>query len=142
MIGVTIALIFPSGANAGIGFAIPIDVVNRVVPEFIGQGRVPTPGIGIITGNEDLAVRLGVEGVVILRTTPGSPAERAGLRGVDVGAHDLGDVIVGVQGTPVRCLADLTDFFEKVELPATVELSVTRGSATRSAAVEVVDIGG
>jgi 2-alkenal reductase len=47
----------PSGSNAGIGFAIPVDVVNRVMPELIGKGRVPTPGIGIVTANETVATR-------------------------------------------------------------------------------------
>jgi 2-alkenal reductase len=61
-----------------------VDVVNRVVPELIGKGRVPTPGIGIMTANETVATRLGVEGLVILRTVAGSPAARAGLRGVDL----------------------------------------------------------
>jgi hypothetical protein len=58
VIGVTTAIISPSGSNAGIGFAIPVDIVNRVVPELIGKGRVPTPGIGIMTANETVATRL------------------------------------------------------------------------------------
>ena len=108
----TQAIISPSGSNAGIGFAIPVDVVNRVVPELIGKGRVPTPGIGTMTANETVATRLGVEGLVILRTVAGSPAARAGLRGVDLNSGTLGDVIVGANGKPVRRLADLTDQLE------------------------------
>jgi 2-alkenal reductase len=81
LIGVTTAIYSPSGSNAGIGFAIPVDVVNRVVPALIRDGRVPTPGIGIVAGSEALATRLGAEGVVIVRTVPGSPAARAGLQG-------------------------------------------------------------
>ncbi len=142
MIGVNTAIISPSGTSAGIGSAIPIDVVNRIVPELISKGRVPTPGIGIITGNEELAARFGLEGVIILRPTPGSPAERAGLRGVDVTAGTIGDVIVGVQGRPVRRLADLTEVLEGLKLPAAVELTVLRGSERRTVMVEVVDIGG
>jgi hypothetical protein len=61
LIGVTTAIL-SSGANAGIGFAIPVDVVNRVVPELIRAGRVPTPGIGIVAASEALATRIGVEG--------------------------------------------------------------------------------
>jgi len=116
--------------------------LNRIVPELISKGRVPTPGIGIITGNEELAARFGLEGVIILRPTPGSPAERAGLRGVDVTAGTIGDVIVGVQGRPVRRLADLTEVLEGLKLPAAVELTVLRGSERRTVMVEVVDIGG
>ncbi len=83
VIGVNTAILSPSGTNAGIGFAIPIDTVNRVVPQIIARGYVPTPGIGIVAASEDAATRAGVEGVVIARTVPGSAAERAGLRGID-----------------------------------------------------------
>src|SRR6267154_6357477 len=81
LIGVTTAILSPSGSNAGIGFAIPVDIVNRVVPDLIRNGRVPTPGIGIVSASEADAARLGTEGVIVVRTVPGSPAERAGIRG-------------------------------------------------------------
>ncbi len=64
VIGVNTAILSPSGTSAGIGFAIPIDVVNRVVPEIIRRGYVPTPGIGIVAASEAAATRAGVEGVV------------------------------------------------------------------------------
>src|SRR5215510_16055172 len=79
LIGVTTAIVSPSGTNAGVGFAIPVDTVNRVVPELIRAGRAPTPGIGIITASEALAAQAGAEGIVVVRTIPKSPAERAGL---------------------------------------------------------------
>lgn len=75
LIGVNTAIYSPSGANAGIGFAIPVDVVNRVVPELIRTGRVPTPGIGIVAASEATAARLGIQGVIVVRTVPDSPAE-------------------------------------------------------------------
>jgi 2-alkenal reductase len=62
VVGVNTAIISPSGSNAGIGFAIPIDIVNRVVPQIIRTGHVPTPGIGIVAANEAVVTRLGVEG--------------------------------------------------------------------------------
>src|SRR5829696_2289886 len=102
VIGVNMAIFSPSGTNAGIGFAIPVDVVNRVVPELVRTGRVPTPGIGILAGDETLAAQLGVTGVVVAGVVPGSPADRAGLRGVDQRAGIIGDVIVGVEDAPVR----------------------------------------
>jgi 2-alkenal reductase len=141
VIGMNTAIVSPSGASAGIGFAIPIDVVNRVVPQLISRGRAPTPGIGIITGDEEFVARAGVEGVIIIRTTPGSPAERARLRGLDISAGTIGDVIVGVNGKPVRRLAELTEAFEPLKLPSTVQLDVLRGSERRTVSVEVVDIG-
>ena len=69
-------------------------MVNRVVPELIRNGRVPTPGIGILAGDETLAAQLGVNGVIVAGVVPGSPAERAGLRGVDQRAGVIGDIIV------------------------------------------------
>ena len=141
VIGVNTAIISPSGTSAGIGFAIPIDVVNRVVPELIEKGRVPTPGIGIITADEELAARAGVQGIIIVRTTPGSPAERAGLQGVELATGTLGDVIIGIQGRPVKRLADLTEVLEGLKLPAAVDLIVQRGSTRRTVTIDVVDIG-
>jgi S1-C subfamily serine protease len=141
VIGVNTAILSPSGTSAGIGFAIPIDSVNRVVPELIARGSVPTPGIGIVAANEAAATRAGVEGVVILRTAPGSPAERAGLRGVDPATGRPGDVIVGVNGKPVRQLADLTQELERVGVGKRVALAVQRDGRETTVEVEVVDIG-
>lgn len=140
LIGVNTAILSPSGTNAGVGFAIPVDIVNRVVPELISSGRVPTPGIGIVAANESVATRLGAEGVVIVRVVPGSPAERAGLRGVDLGTGTIGDVIVEVNGQRVHRLADLTDVLEKTKLNESVELTVLRDGSRRSVTVGVEDI--
>ncbi len=140
VIGVTTAILSPSGTNAGIGFAIPVDVVNRVVPALIRDGRVPTPGIGIITANEGIAAHLGVEGVIVVRTVPGSPAAQAGLQGIDTTNDTLGDVIVAANGTKVQRLADLSDQLDQVGVGNTIELSVQRQGRTRSVKVQVADI--
>ena len=140
LIGVNTAIFSPSGANAGVGFAIPVDVVNRVVPQLIRNGRVPTPGIGIVAASEEMAARLGAEGVVVVRTMPGSPAEQAGLRGVDPRTGVLGDVIVAVDGKPVHNLANLTDQLEQAGVGKTIELSIKRGGATTSVKMQVADI--
>ncbi|MEH2513129.1 S1-C subfamily serine protease [Nitrobacteraceae bacterium AZCC 1564] len=140
LIGVTTAILSPSGTNAGIGFAIPVDIVNRVVPELIRSGRVPTPGIGIVSANEATTTRLGAEGVVIVRVAPNSPAERAGLQGVDLRTGTLGDVIVEAAGKPVQRLADLTDQLEKTKIGSTIDLVVQRDGRRRNVSVGVVDI--
>src|SRR5246127_702149 len=72
VIGVNTAILSPSGTSAGIGFAIPIDVVNRVVPELIRNGRVPTPGIGIVAASEAAAGGAGLPGAVIVKNPPRS----------------------------------------------------------------------
>jgi 2-alkenal reductase len=140
LIGVNTAILSPSGTNAGVGFAIPVDIVNRVIPELIRSGRVPTPGIGIVAANESVATRLGAEGVVIVNVAPGSPAERAGLKGVDLVAGAVGDIIVKADGKPVRKLSDLTDVLERIKPGDTVTLEVARGRDRRSVSIGVVDI--
>ena len=120
LIGINTAIFSPSGASAGIGFAVPVDTVNRVVPELIATGRYTRPTLGIAINddlNRQITRRLGVKGVVILRVEPGSPAEAAGLRGSRVDAEGRfypGDIIQSVGGVEVdsasRLLARLDDF--------------------------------
>ena len=141
VVGVNTAIISPSGSNAGIGFAIPIDIVNRVVPQLIRTGHVPTPGIGIVAANEAVATRLGLEGVVIVRTVPGSSAARAGLRGVDASTGTLGDVIVGANGQTVRRMSDLTDQLEEVGVGKSIKLALLREGQKVEVDVPVNDIG-
>ena len=140
VIGVTTAIISPSGTNAGIGFAIPVDGVNRVVPKLIQNGRVPTPGIGIVAADEAVATRLGVEGIVVVQIAPNSPAARAGLKGVNLQAGTVGDVIVGLNGKPVRRLSDLTDEIEDIGVGKTVEITVSRDGQTRKVQTDIADI--
>jgi S1-C subfamily serine protease len=141
LIGVNTAIVSPAGANTGVGFAIPVDVVNRVVPELIRTGRVPTPGIGIVLANEDAATRLGVEGVVIVRVSPGSPAERAGLQGLNLATGTLGDVIVSANDKPVGRVPDLTDQLEQIGVGGKIQLTLKRDSRQRSVDVDVIDVG-
>jgi 2-alkenal reductase len=140
VIGVNTAIFSPSGANAGVGFAIPIDVVNRIAPQLIKNGRVPTPGIGIIAADEATSARLGVEGVIVVRSSPGSPAARAGLRGIDLANGMLGDVIVGVDGRKIRRLADLTDALEEAGVGKQITLQVVRDGLSRTLRVDVADV--
>jgi S1-C subfamily serine protease len=141
VVGVNTAIISPSGSNAGIGFAIPVDIVNRVVPQLIRDGHVPTPGIGIVAVNEQDATRLGVEGIPILRTLPNSPAARAGLRGVDMRTGTLGDVIASVNDKPVHRLSDLTNELDEIGVGHDVKLGITRNDRSETINVAVVDVG-
>jgi 2-alkenal reductase len=141
LIGVTTAIYSPSGAYAGIGFAIPVDVVNRVVPELIRTGRVPVAGIGIVVADETQAARLGVNGVIVAQTIAGMPAERAGVQGVNRNTGMIGDVITEANGKTVRHLADLTDQLEQIGVGKTIKLTVRRGNRDVLLDVPVVDIG-
>ena len=140
LIGVNTAIFSPSGASAGIGFAVPVDVVNRVVPDLIKNGRVRSPGIGIIAGQEATAARLGIDGVVVMRVLPGSPAAQAGLRGVDPRSGEIGDVIVGVNGQPVHRLSDLTAVVEETGLDRPVTLLVERDGRVRTVRLNTADV--
>lgn len=143
VIGVTTAIYSPSGAYAGVGFAVPIDTVARVVPQLISDGRVPIAGIGILAADQSIAARLGVEGVLIWNTTGGnSPAARAGLRGTDPQRGVLGDVIVEAEGAPVRRLADLTNALDRVGVGGEIALTIRRDDRTMNVSVPVEDIGG
>jgi S1-C subfamily serine protease len=139
LIGVTTAILSPSGSNAGIGFAIPVDLVNRIVPELIRRGHVPTPGIGVVVASDAAATQLGTDGVVIVRIVPGSPAARAGLRGVDPSTGALGDVIVGANGAPVHRLADLTDQIQRVGIGHQIALRLERRNRTVAVSVGISD---
>jgi 2-alkenal reductase len=140
LIGVNTAIVSPSGASAGIGFAIPVDVVNRVVPELIRVGRVRNPGIGIIAAQEAASARLGIDGVVVLRVLPGSPAAQAGLRGVDPQTGDIGDVIVGANDRLVHRLADLTAAIAEAGLGAPVTLKVERDGRIREIRITTAEV--
>ncbi|MDA0652142.1 MAG: trypsin-like peptidase domain-containing protein [Proteobacteria bacterium] len=138
LIGVNTAIISESGSSAGIGFAVPVDVVNRIVPQLIKTGRVPRPGIGITVLPEEIAARVGASGLIIADVLSGSAAQKAGLRGV--AGQVIGDVITHVNGQPVRTLAEFAEALGKVGVGNRAELTVQRDRSSRVVMVEVIDI--
>jgi len=129
LIGVNTAIYSPSGSSAGIGFAVPVAVVNKVVPEIIRYGKVIRPGIGITVANEQLTKRLGVDGVLIIGVQRGSAAESAGLQGTreDRGGNVvLGDIILSVDGNPVSSYDELRNELDRHRVGDAVTLSVLR----------------
>jgi len=129
LIGVNTAIYSPSGSNSGIGFAIPVDEVNRVVPQLIAHGKVTRPGLGIQIASDQISRQLGAEGVLIMQTVPDSPAARAGLRATSRDAQgriNLGDIIVAVDGKPVKKAKDLFTLLEKYKIGDKVKLGVVR----------------
>jgi 2-alkenal reductase len=140
LIGVNSAIISGSGASAGIGFAIPVDVVNRIAGQLIRDGRVPVPGIGIVTASEGEATRLGINGIIIVRTLPQSPAAKAGLEGAANDGGVVQDVITAANRQPVHSMSDLANILEEVGVGNAVTLTVMRDGRSRSLDVTVTDI--
>ena len=128
LIGINTAIYSPSGASAGIGFAVPVEVVNKVVPEIIRHGRVVRPGIGVTLASPRVVRRLGIKGLLVINVQPGSSAEKAGIRGTREvrGQIILGDVIIAVNGTPVESYDDLRNELERYHIGDEVTLIVQR----------------
>ena len=128
LIGVNTAIYSPSGGSAGIGFAVPVDVVNRVVPEIIRHGRVIKPGLGVSVAHDKLAQRLGIDGVLVINIEPGSSAAKSGLRGTtkEMGEVVLGDIIVAVNGRRVHTFDELRNEMEQYRVGEQVTLTVVR----------------
>ena len=132
LIGVNTAIYSPSGASSGIGFAVPVGEVNRVVPQIISKGKVLRPGLGVTLANRSLTGDLGLEGVLVLKVLPGTSAEQAGLRGTtQVGdGLVLGDIILAVNGRKVTDYDSLRDEVERYQVGETVALTLLRDEAT------------
>jgi S1-C subfamily serine protease len=133
LIGITTAIFSPSGASAGIGFAVPVDTVNRVVPQLISQGRYIRPALGIEMDegiNRRLADILKIQGVFVLRVEAGSAAEQAGLRAARIapdGRFIAGDVIVALDGRELTGVGELLGRLDDHKVGDTVKLRVRRG---------------
>ena len=140
LIGVNTAIISGSGSSASIGFAVPVDVVYRVVPKLITNGKVPRPGIGIIVLDEEVAAGLGVLGVVIDRVVPGSEADRVGLQGIDYRNRLLGDIIMAVNNQEVKNIDEFIRVLENYEIGQSIMLNVRRGDQIRIMEVKIMDI--
>jgi len=141
LIGINSAIFSPSGASAGISFAVPIDTVSRLVPQLIRYGRIKQPGIaGAALVSDAIARANGLEGVAIYQVEEGSPSDAAGLTGVTLTRSRrprLGDVIVAVDGKRVRSQQDLFDAFEAAGVGAIVRLSVADGRTDKRREVRV-----
>jgi len=129
LIGVNTAIFSPSGAYAGIGFSIPVDAVEWVVPELIANGRLRRPVLGVELASSQVQRRLQLEGPLVLDVRPGSGAERAGVRATRRDANGklvLGDVIVAVGDAQIRSPSDLALALERKNAGDKIRVSVIR----------------
>jgi len=129
LIGVNTAIYSPSGAYAGIGFAIPADTVSWVVPELIAKGHIERPTLGVDIVTAQAVARVETEGALVIRVGRGSGAARAGIRGTErdrYGRVRLGDIIVAVGGQPIRTTDDLWLALDRRRAGEEVEVEVVR----------------
>lgn len=138
LIGVNTSIYSPSGASAGIGFAVPVDTVNRVVPQLVQHGKVTRPRLGIMTGSDNLARQLRIRGVLILQVEPNTGAAAAGLRGTRRardGTILFGDIITAINDTQVASQDELLNALEKCKVGDTVTVTIQRDDTTMTAQV-------
>jgi S1-C subfamily serine protease len=128
LIGVNTAIYSPSGAYAGIGFAVPVEEVNQVIPQLIRHGKLIRPGIGASLADTRLTKRLGLEGALIVRIEPDGPAHKAGLRPTEQRGNEifLGDIISAIEGEAVRSYDDIRTVLERFQVGDEVTLSIIR----------------
>jgi S1-C subfamily serine protease len=128
LIGVNTSIYSPSGAYAGIGFAVAVDIVNEIVPQLIKHGRIIQPGLGVTLVDERVAKNMGIEGALILSVETDSPAAAAGLRPTTQyrGEVVLGDIIIAVGGVKVQSYEELRAEIEKFSVGSEIILTILR----------------
>ncbi|MEM8660402.1 MAG: trypsin-like peptidase domain-containing protein [Pseudomonadota bacterium] len=142
LIGVNTAIYSPSGASAGIGFAIPVNTVKEVVPQLISYGRILRPVIGVELASDRWIRRYRIEGVPIVRAYPGMPAAEAGMIGAYRGPRgevSLGDVILKIEDTPVRSNNDYFDALERFSPGDSVTVVTRKGEEEHEYEIELVE---
>lgn len=135
LIGVNTQIISPSGAFAGIGFAVPVNTINRIVPQLIKFGKVIRPGLGISLIPDSVVERWGIKGLVIARIEPGGPASRAKLqsaREIQGGRIRLGDIITKVEGEAVRRIDDLATILDRHKVGDRIKVHIRRQGKAQS----------
>jgi S1-C subfamily serine protease len=142
LIGVNTAILSPSGASAGVGFAVPVDTVARVVPQLIAYGREIRPELGVVVADDSVSERFGLPGPLVLRVAPGSPAEKVGMlptQRTPNGEIVLGDIIVDLEGTRVHKSADILLKLEKHKAGDNVTVTILRAGEQRTLTVVLAD---
>ena len=146
MIGINSQILSPSGASSGVGFAVPINIAKRVVPQLLQGGQVRRPKLGISTRDVE-AIRNQIDlpvsdGVLILQVARGSGAANAGLRGLqqtENGDVELGDIILGINGEKVANQDELFRITEKHQVGETVQVLILRDGRRMTVPVRLTE---
>jgi S1-C subfamily serine protease len=144
MIGINSQILSPSGGSAGVGFAVPVNIAKRIVPQLVRSGEVRRPKLGISSRDVEVLknqIELPVsQGVVIWQVAPGDAAANAGLRGLtqtENGDVEIGDIIVGIDNEKVANNDDLYRILEKHQVGDTVQVQVMRNGRRASVPVRL-----
>jgi len=146
MIGINSQILSPTGASAGVGFAVPVNIAKRIVPELVRSGQIRRPKLGIGSRDVELLknqVELPVsEGIVILQVLPGGPAANAGLRGItqtENGDFEIGDIILGIDSQKITNTDDLYRILDKHAIGDLVQVQVIRNGRRTSVPVRLTE---
>jgi len=139
LIGINTAIYSPSGANAGIGFAVPVDTVNAIVPQLLAHGKIARPGFGVNIISDPVAAQHKIDGVIIAQIVPGGAADKAGLTGVQPTplGDEVGDVIVGIDNAEIHKSVDLFKALDKHKVGDVVDVTVENKTAGKRRTVKV-----
>lgn len=148
MIGINSQILAPSGGSVGVGFAVPVSIAKRVVPQLIQFGEVRRPKLGISPVDVEQLVKRGYDmpvqaGVLLYSVAPGGPAANAGLRGLSRGTNSdavLGDIITAINGEQVKNLDDYYRLLEKHQIGATIQVEVLRGNQRVTVPVRLTQV--
>jgi S1-C subfamily serine protease len=145
LIGMNTAIFSESGSSAGVGFAVPASEIEHIVNQIIKNGRVKLAGIGIQPVAPSIATHFGiVKGILVAEVMPGTPAEAAGLRPTHrdaLGRIILGDIIIALNGHPVKNYDELYQLLSHIEIGANVQLTVSRLGSPMTLKIKTIDIG-
>ncbi|MCI0618153.1 trypsin-like peptidase domain-containing protein [bacterium] len=143
LIGMNTAIVSPSGAYAGIGFAVPVNTIKSIVPELIQHGKIVRPGLGVNILPDQIAENAGIDGVVIATVVKGGAADKAGLEGIKrrFGETEVGDVITAVDGKKVRTADELATELERHKIGDEVTITYQRDGKEQKARIRLQEIG-
>jgi len=143
LIGMNTMIASPSGASSGVGFAVPVDTIRKIVPQIIQFGKVTRPGLGITFVRDEYVRGAEIQGAVIAEVPRESSAYDLGLRGLDRddrGRLIIRDVIAGIDGTKIASYDDLYNTLDGYKIGDTVTLDVDQGSKIRKVRITLVKI--
>ena len=143
IIGMNTLIFSRSGSSAGIGFAVPVATIARVVPQIIKTGKAEQVGIGVrIDPQRRLERRADLPGVAVIDVEPDSPAAQAGIKGLAEGPGGVvfQDIIVGIDDIQIEDYDDLYNALDRFRVGDQVKLRIRRGSQTVTLPIRLVRV--